>query len=50
VGAEKAFKNFGVGPIPTLVVIDPQGIIVKYEIGFSSERHLRGWIEGITSN
>jgi thiol-disulfide isomerase/thioredoxin len=50
VGAEKTAKDFGVGPIPTLVVIDPQGVIVTYVVGFDSERQLRGWIGSIVSN
>ncbi len=50
VGADKIAKDFGVGPIPTLVVIDPQGVIVKYVVGFDSERQLRGWIGSIVSN
>jgi peroxiredoxin len=49
-GGQKVFKDFGVGPIPALVVIDPQGIVVKYQVGFSSERQLRSWVEGIASN
>jgi peroxiredoxin len=50
VGAEKTAKDFGVGPMPTLVVIDPQGVIVTYVVGFDSERQLRGWIGSIVSN
>jgi peroxiredoxin len=50
VGAEKTAKDFGIGPIPALVVVDPQGIIVKYVVGFDSERQLRGWIGCVVSN
>jgi len=50
VGAEKTAKDFGVGPIPTLVVIDPHGVIVKYVVGFDSERQLRGWIGSLASD
>lgn len=50
VGAEKTAKDFGVGPIPALVVIDPQGIIAKYVVGFDSERQLREWVASVASD
>jgi peroxiredoxin len=41
VDGRKTVDDFGIQPIPTLVVIDPNGIIAKYMVGFDSERRLR---------
>jgi peroxiredoxin len=41
VDGRKTLDDFGIRPIPALVVIDPNGIIAKYTVGFDSERRLR---------
>jgi peroxiredoxin len=41
VDGKKTVDDFGIQPIPALVVIDPNGTIVKYMVGFDSERRLR---------
>ena len=41
VEGKKTFEDFGVKPIPAIVVIDARGIITKYVVGFNSERQLR---------
>lgn len=50
VGAKETSKDYGVSPIPAMVVIDPRGIIVRYVVGFESERQLRGLIGVLVSN
>ena len=41
VDGKKTLDDFRIRPIPALVVIDPNGIIAKYMVGFDSERRLR---------
>src|SRR5579862_3433729 len=47
VDAKQAFRAYGVGPIPVLVVINQQGVVSNYISGFTSERRLRNSLKDI---
>lgn len=44
VDAKTVFDGLGVKPIPMLVIIDRQGMVVEYNLGFHSEQQIRGLI------
>jgi peroxiredoxin len=41
VDGEEVFRSFGIGPIPTLVVVNRDGVVSQYVVGFGSTRELR---------
>ena len=47
VDGKQAFQNFGIGPIPVLVVINRQGIVSNYLPGVTSQRRLRDSLKDI---
>ncbi len=46
--AERAAGAYGVVPIPTLFVVDGEGIIVKKIVGKASAEDLSGLVDGLT--
>jgi thiol-disulfide isomerase/thioredoxin len=50
IDAKNTFAEFGIKPIPALVVINRQGLVVDYDLGFHSERLVRELIRKHLSN
>ena len=50
VDAKSTFGDFGIKPIPTLVVINRQGLVADYDSGFHSARSVRELIRKHLSN
>ena len=50
VDAKNTFADFGVKPIPTLVVISRQGLVVEYDLGFHSDQLVRQLIRKHLAN
>jgi hypothetical protein len=50
IDAKNTFADFRIKPIPTLVVINRQGLVVDYDLGFHSERLVRELIRKHLSN
>ena len=47
VNGKQAFEDFGVGPIPSHVVINRDGTVVRYFIGFNPERWSRQMLKDV---
>jgi len=50
VDAKKAFDEYKVGHIPVLVIINKQGVVAEYDVGFHSEQAVREIIRRQLSN